>query len=96
VIEGTQAKSFEEKPQAEGGLINGGFFVLEPSVLELIDGEQTVWEKDPWSHWPQKASSPLGCIEDSGSRWTPCATNSTSTLCGTQATHHGSCEGLAR
>ena len=36
---GTQAISFEEKPQAEGGLINGGFFVLEPSVLELIDGD---------------------------------------------------------
>ena len=47
VIEGTQAKSFEEKPQAEGGLINGGFFVLQPSVLELIDGGQTVWEKEP-------------------------------------------------
>jgi len=47
VIEGTQAISFEEKPQAEGGLINGGFFVLEPSVLELIDGHQTVWENEP-------------------------------------------------
>ena len=46
-IEGTQAISFEEKPQAEGGLINGGFFVFEPSVLELIDGAQTVWEKEP-------------------------------------------------
>ena len=46
-IEGTQAISFEEKPQAEGGFINGGFFVLEPSVLELIDGAQTVWEKEP-------------------------------------------------
>ena len=39
--------SFEEKPQAEGGLINGGFFVLDPSVLELIDGAHTVWEKEP-------------------------------------------------
>ncbi len=46
-IEGALATSFEEKPQAEGGLINGGFFVLEPSVLELIDGAQTVWEKEP-------------------------------------------------
>ena len=40
VTEGTQVVSFEEKPQAEGGLINGGFFVLEPSVLELIDGHR--------------------------------------------------------
>jgi glucose-1-phosphate cytidylyltransferase len=47
VVQGTQATSFEEKPQAEGGLINGGFFVLEPSVLELIDGLDTVWEKQP-------------------------------------------------
>jgi glucose-1-phosphate cytidylyltransferase len=46
-IEGTRAISFEEKPQAESGLINGGFFVLEPSVLELIDGAGTVWEKEP-------------------------------------------------
>jgi glucose-1-phosphate cytidylyltransferase len=47
VIEGTRAKSFEEKPQTEGGLINGGFFVLDPSVLELIDGLHTVWENEP-------------------------------------------------
>ena len=47
VVEGTQAISFEEKPQTEGGLINGGFFVLEPSVLELIDGHDTIWENQP-------------------------------------------------
>ena len=47
VVEGTQAVSFEEKPQTEGGLINGGFFVLEPSVLELIDGHDTIWENQP-------------------------------------------------
>ncbi len=47
MIEGTQATSFEEKPQLEGDLINGGFFVLEPSVLELIEGLGTLWEKEP-------------------------------------------------
>jgi glucose-1-phosphate cytidylyltransferase len=47
VTQGTQVASFEEKPTAEGGLINGGFFVLDPSVLELIDGHDTVWEKEP-------------------------------------------------
>jgi len=47
VIDGTQATSFEEKPQTESGLINGGFFVLEPSVLDLIGGPQTVWENQP-------------------------------------------------
>ncbi len=39
-------KSFEEKPTLEGGLINGGFFVLSPKVISLIDNEQTSWEKD--------------------------------------------------
>ncbi len=39
--------SFEEKPHSEGGLINGGFFVLQPSVLELIEGAGTVWENEP-------------------------------------------------
>jgi glucose-1-phosphate cytidylyltransferase len=47
VIEGSRATSFEEKPSGEGGLINGGFFVLHPSVLELIDGPKTVWENEP-------------------------------------------------
>jgi glucose-1-phosphate cytidylyltransferase len=47
VIDGTRVTSFEEKPQTEGGLINGGFFVLDPSVLELIDGYETIWELKP-------------------------------------------------
>jgi glucose-1-phosphate cytidylyltransferase len=46
-IDGTKVISFEEKPQSETGLINGGFFVLEPSVLELIEGAHSVWEKEP-------------------------------------------------
>lgn len=47
VLNGDQITAFEEKPQAEGGLINGGFFVLNPSVLDLIPGDDTVWEKEP-------------------------------------------------
>lgn len=38
--------SFEEKPQGDGAWINGGFFVLEPEVLDLIDDDQAVWERD--------------------------------------------------
>ena len=38
---------FREKLDTEGGYINGGFFVLDPAVLELIPGDQTVWELDP-------------------------------------------------
>jgi len=38
---------FQEKPQGEGGMINGGFFVLQPEVLDLIDGDQQSWEGKP-------------------------------------------------
>ena len=37
---------FEEKPQGDGSWINGGFFVLEPEVLDTIDGDDSVWERD--------------------------------------------------
>ncbi|MDA9916119.1 glucose-1-phosphate cytidylyltransferase [bacterium] len=39
--------SFEEKPQLNSGLINGGFFVCEPSVFEYLGGDSTVWEREP-------------------------------------------------
>lgn len=39
--------SFHEKPQVGEGWINGGYFVLEPRVLDYIDGDQTLWEKQP-------------------------------------------------
>lgn len=39
--------SFQEKPAGDGAWINGGFFVLEPTVLDLIEGDQTSWEATP-------------------------------------------------
>ena len=39
--------SFQEKPKGDGGWINGGFFVLSPEVLDYIDGDSTVWEREP-------------------------------------------------
>jgi glucose-1-phosphate cytidylyltransferase len=39
--------AFREKPAGDGGLINGGFFIADPSVLELIDGPDTIWEQEP-------------------------------------------------
>ena len=39
--------SFKEKPKGDGSLINGGFFVLEPEVLDLIDGDECTWEDYP-------------------------------------------------
>ena len=44
---GDLVTSFREKPAGDGGLINGGFFVADPSVLDLIDGPETVWEREP-------------------------------------------------
>ncbi|HSM44902.1 MAG TPA: glucose-1-phosphate cytidylyltransferase [Acidimicrobiia bacterium] len=43
----TEVDSFMEKPKGDGAWINGGFFVLEPSVIDRIDGDATVWEQEP-------------------------------------------------
>ncbi len=47
VLSGDEVGAFEEKPLAEGGLINGGFFVLSPDVLDLIAGDDVAWERAP-------------------------------------------------
>jgi glucose-1-phosphate cytidylyltransferase len=47
VLESSAVTRFVEKPQGDGGFINGGFFVLEPSVLDMIEGDETVWEAAP-------------------------------------------------
>lgn len=39
--------SFQEKPEGDGSWINGGFFVLEPAVFDLLDGDSTIWERQP-------------------------------------------------
>lgn len=46
---GSQVTGFIEKPRGDGGLINGGFFILSPKVLNLIDGDKTIWESEPLS-----------------------------------------------
>ncbi len=38
---------FQEKPDGDGGYINGGFFVLSPKVLNYVEGDMTIWEKEP-------------------------------------------------
>jgi glucose-1-phosphate cytidylyltransferase len=45
-----QVQNFKEKPKGDGAMINGGFFVLSPKVLDLIDGDKTVWEQRPLNH----------------------------------------------
>ena len=39
--------AFEEKPKGDGGMINGGFFVLSPKVIDIISNDQTTWEREP-------------------------------------------------
>jgi len=46
-LEGDTVDRFEEKPAEESGLISGGFFVLNPKALELVEGDDTLWEKTP-------------------------------------------------
>ena len=46
-MDGSRVAGFTEKPRGDGGLINGGFFVLSPSVLALIDEDATAWEAEP-------------------------------------------------
>ncbi|MBZ0294709.1 MAG: glucose-1-phosphate cytidylyltransferase [Anaerolineae bacterium] len=47
MLDGDVVADFTEKPQTMEGWINGGFFVLEPEVLDYIDGDMTFWERDP-------------------------------------------------
>jgi glucose-1-phosphate cytidylyltransferase len=42
-----QISSFKEKPKGDSAWINGGFFVLEPGVMDYIEGDSTVWEREP-------------------------------------------------
>ncbi len=46
-LDGHDVRSFQEKPKADGGVINAGFFVLEPQVIDRISGDATVWEREP-------------------------------------------------
>jgi glucose-1-phosphate cytidylyltransferase len=46
-LEGDNVTDFYEKPKDAGGWINGGFFVLQAGALDYIDGDETIWERDP-------------------------------------------------
>ena len=47
IFNGESVAKFSEKPQTAEGWINGAFFVLEPGIFEYIEGDNTVWERDP-------------------------------------------------
>ena len=46
-IENEKVTTFEEKPKGDAGWVNGGFFVLEPSVVDYIQGDTTMFEREP-------------------------------------------------
>lgn len=46
-LDGHRVDGFQEKPQGDGAWINGGFFVLNPKVIDYIDDDRTVWEREP-------------------------------------------------
>lgn len=49
-MDGNHVTGFTEKPRGDGGLINGGFFVLSPQCLDLIEGDRSSWEGEPLVH----------------------------------------------
>lgn len=63
--------SFEEKPSDEIGWINGGFFVLEPPVIDYIAGDDTSWEAEPLASVAKDGE--LAAFRHSGF-WQPCDT----------------------
>lgn len=46
-LEGDKILSFHEKPKGDGSWINGGYFVLDPAVFDLIENDSTIWERQP-------------------------------------------------
>lgn len=53
-LNGNKIKCFKEKPEGDGNWINGGFFVLNSKVLDLIKDDMTVWEQAPLEHLAQE------------------------------------------
>jgi glucose-1-phosphate cytidylyltransferase len=63
-----KVSSFKEKPKGDGGMINGGFFVLSPKVIDLIPDDECVWEREPLEQLADKGQ--LSAFEHEGF-WQP-------------------------
>ena len=55
-LNGSKVNSFMEKPKGDGSMINGGFFVLSPDVLDYIAGDDTTWEREPLERLAQEGN----------------------------------------
>ena len=53
-ILGGKVQTFQEKPKGDGAMINGGFFVISPKVIDLIESDEIVWEKQPMEELAQQ------------------------------------------
>lgn len=49
-LDGNTVHRFQEKPDGDGNWINGGFFVLSPKVIDYIEGDASIWEREPLEH----------------------------------------------
>jgi glucose-1-phosphate cytidylyltransferase len=67
-LDEAEVTAFTEKPQGDGGLINGGFFVLSPKCIGLIEGDETSWEGSPLTTLASRAQ--LMAFEHTGF-WQP-------------------------
>ena len=53
-LRGSKVKSFMEKPKGDGAMINGGFFVMSPKVIDYIADDKTTWEREPLERLAQE------------------------------------------
>jgi glucose-1-phosphate cytidylyltransferase len=62
--DGATVRTFREKDKRDTGLINGGFFICNPGVFDLIDGDSTVWEAEPMDRLVERGE--LGAFRHEG------------------------------
>jgi glucose-1-phosphate cytidylyltransferase len=67
-LDNERIASFKEKPHGDGSWINGGFFVLSPKVIDYIDDDATVWEREPMERLAQEGQFNAYCH---GGFWQP-------------------------
>ena len=66
-LKGSRVDSFLEKPKGDGAMINGGFFVLSPEVLNYIEDDTTIWEREPLERLAQEGN--LAAFHHHGFWW---------------------------
>ena len=87
--ETTRIERFREKPEGDRGWVNGGFFVLEPDVLDYIAGDETVWEREPLERLAEEGRLGAYGTTATGRTQTACATRWSSRSSGRAAARGG-------